>query len=119
MHQNNMRLSDPEVRVLVGGAVAVRRAQLGMSQAEAALLMGWHQGALSRLERGGAPATVTMLAHVAPALHTSPWLLVAQAVGTPDERHMAEQLQRAQVQFPGVWRTMRALLRQPAGETIP
>lgn len=110
---------DGEVRALVGQAIAVRRAQLGVSQAGAAALLGWHQPSLCRLERGGAPATVTMLTRVAPVLHTTPWLLVAQAVGTPEERHMAEQLQRAQAQFPGMWRTMRALLRHPAGETIP
>lgn len=117
MHTHKTR--DGEVRSLVGSAIAVRRAQLGMSQAEAAVLMGWAQGSWSRLERGGAPATVTMLVHVAEALHTSPWLLVAQAVGTPEDRHMAVEIQRVMTQCPGVWRTMRALLRHPTMETIP
>jgi len=48
---------DGEVRALVGQAIAVRRAQLGMSQAEAAVLLGWHQPTLCRLERvDGCPA---------------------------------------------------------------
>lgn len=83
---------DGEVRKLIGAAIAARRAQLGMSQAEAALLLEMNQGSLARIEKGGAPATVTLLTRIAPALHTTPWLLVAQAVGTPQERQMAEQI---------------------------
>ena len=119
MHQQQGRAwTDVDVRACIGEAIAVRRVQLGMSQAEVAVLLGWHPGTLSRLERGGAPATVTMLTRVAPVLHTAPWLLVAQAVGAPQERHMAAQIHHVMETRPAVWRTVRALMCQSVGETV-
>ena len=124
MHTYNNKRSaelakDSEIRLLVGGAIAVRRRQLGMGQGEAAVMLGIDQGSLSRIEKGRAPATVTMLTRIAPVLHTSAWLLVAQAVGTPQERYMAEQIQHLMTTRPAVWETVRILLRHPVGETIP
>ena len=112
------KVSDAAIREAVGRAVAERRKALGMSQAEAALMMGMTQGMVSKIEAGQVPATVTLLIRIAPALHTVPWLLLAQAVGSPEEREVAERMYTLMTTRPGAWQLVLAMLRPAVRDTL-
>jgi len=52
----------------IADKVAERRAQMGMSQRELAVLCGTTQSAIARLERGGRPPRIDTLLRIAEAL---------------------------------------------------
>ncbi|HVM16213.1 MAG TPA: helix-turn-helix transcriptional regulator [Gaiellaceae bacterium] len=52
----------------IAGRVAERRAELGLSQAQLAMLTGTTQSAIARLEKGGRPPRIDTLLRIAEAL---------------------------------------------------
>lgn len=114
-----MLVKDVDVRRRLGRAIANRRQVLNLSQETLALRMAISQGAVSRIERGGAPATVAMVLRVAQAMECEPWLLFAEAVGSKEASAAAADLHAMIRERPGVWATVRLLVRRPVGDTVP
>mgnify|MGYP006921478511 CR=1 FL=1 len=114
-----MHVTDGDVRRRIGRAIATRRQAMNISQEVLALRMKTSQGAVSRIERGGAPATVTMMLRVAQAMGCEPWLLFAEALGSKEASAAAADLHALIRERPGVWSTVRLLVRRPVEDTVP
>lgn len=112
-------MTDCELRRAIGRAILQRRAEIQMSQASLAMLLGTSQGAVSRIERGRVPASVMLLEKVSKPLETESWLLLAHATGSPEMRAIAADLHTLVREGPGVWGTVRMLVRRPVGDTVP
>jgi hypothetical protein len=51
-------------------------------------------------------------------VHAAPWLLLAQAVGSPEGREVAEQMFHLMQHRPGAWQLVLAMLRPAVRDTM-